>query len=247
MNAKTFRELRKVGLRIEPPLDTRGKTVTIKFEAPAQICQSATRLYKNLSIGMYSFIRSGTLRNVKSIGRYCSIGPNVTLGEAEHPTNWLSTSPAQYLASQFKFYPPEIEAAKARVLKNDAVSGDVVIGNDVWIGGGVTIRRGVTIGDGAIVAGDAFVTKDVEPYSVVGGLPAKVIRMRFDADLASDLQELAWWQYDINQLKGVDFSDPSASIRAIDKLAKQGNISSKPPSFLSVQVSSSGYWDLQEE
>ncbi len=244
-------ELHKEGLRVEPGIDTRGQHLHIRFEAPAQLNNAPMFYYKDLEIGMYSYLRTGTVRNVKKIGRYCSIGPNVTIGEGEHPTTWLSTSPSQYTHAQFAFWPPEREATKKRRIarsrqNSDEVTGDVVIGNDVWIGGGATIRRGVTIGDGAIIAGQAFVTKDVAPYSIVAGLPAKHRRYRFAPEVIAALQDLKWWEFDINDLAGVPFDKIEPAIAEIRRREAEGLIRRCPPRFRTVRVYTRGWYDLSE-
>jgi len=248
-NLKPFKELRTEGLRVTNGIDTRGKHIRVRFEAPSQLNNASMFYYRDLSIGMYSYLRTGTVRYLKSVGRYCSIGPNVTIGEAEHPTNWLSTSPSQYTLEQFKFYPPEVNDAKERrvprdKLNHDGAVGDVVIGNDVWIGGGATIRRGVTIGDGAIVAGNAFVTKDVEPYSIVAGMPAKHIRFRFSYKTVARLMALGWWRFNINHLRGVSFNDVEGAIDEIERRVASGQIAPTPVSYREVNVYTKGYHSL---
>lgn len=84
--------------------------------------------------------------------------------------------------------------------KSYPTKGDTVIGNDVWIGHGATLMPGVKIGDGAIIATKAVVTKDVEPYTIVGGNPAKEIKKRFSEDIISKLLELQWWDWDIEKI-----------------------------------------------
>jgi len=124
------------------------------------------------------------------IGAFCSIGPEVTifLG-GQHHTDWVTTYPFS------RFMP----AAKG--LDPPSPKGDVKIGNDVWIGRGATIMSGVTLGDGAIVGACSLVTKDVEPYAIVGGNPAKVIRMRFDADIVTRLRATRWWEWEDSRIE----------------------------------------------
>lgn len=113
------------------------------------------------------------------IGKFCSIADNVTiiLG-GEHKIDTLSSFPFSLQKNRFS-------------------KGDVIIGNDVWIGYGATILSGVTIGDGAVIAANAVVTKNVEPYAIVGGVPAKTIKYRFDEKTINKLLKLKWWNLDI--------------------------------------------------
>ncbi len=115
------------------------------------------------------------------IGKFCSISDDVTifLG-GEHETNTSSCYPF--------------------TLKNHQTKGNVTIGNDVWIGQYSTILSGVNIGDGAIIGANSLVTKDVPPYAVVGGNPAKLIKYRFDEETIEKLLELKWWDWDINKI-----------------------------------------------
>lgn len=249
---ENFDSLKKNGLRVSKGLDTRGKTIKISFEKPVQINNEKMFVYRDFSIGLYSYLRTGTIRNVESIGRYCSIGPNVTLGEGEHPTKWLSTSPVQYLPDQFSWYPPEKKLSEVRrVVRNkkndDGARGYITIGNDVWIGGGATIRRGVKIGDGAIIAGNAFVTKDVEPYSIVAGLPAKHLRYRFSREIIEILLDLKWWRFDINSLAGVQFDDIEKSISQIKNKEISGEAIPVAVAYQQVLVNSSGYQWVKHE
>jgi acetyltransferase-like isoleucine patch superfamily enzyme len=120
-----------------------------------------------------------------TIGKYCSIAHPVTifLG-GDHRTDWITTYPFGHIhGSQFGDPMPGHPKTK----------GNVIIGNDVWIGADSKIMSGVTIGDGAVIAGSAVVVKDVEPYSVVGGNPAKLLKYRFSPDIIAQLRRLAWW------------------------------------------------------
>ena len=140
----------------------------------------------NSSVGKCSYLGyDAEIVNCK-IGAYCSIAGNVHIGGAEHPTDWVSTSP---VFQKVKHSGPTLRYAEHELpsLKQ------TIVGNDVWIGVGAIIKQGVKIGDGAIVGSGAVVTKDVAPYSIVGGCPAKLIRYRFDEKTIAELNAIQWW------------------------------------------------------
>jgi acetyltransferase-like isoleucine patch superfamily enzyme len=155
-------------------------------------------------IGAHSYIRSGHLENVDRIGRYCSIGPNVLLGQDanNHPLHWCSTH------NKLTGYD----------IKNNAlvISAGLDIGNDVWIGSNVTIMSGIKIGDGAVVGAGAIVTKDVEPYQVVAGVPAKPIKYRFDKAIRDELLTTEWWNKSYDFLKTLDYSNIQMFIQSVN-------------------------------
>jgi acetyltransferase-like isoleucine patch superfamily enzyme len=127
------------------------------------------------------------------IGKFCSIagGVIIFLG-GNHRTDWITTYPFSILSMDFP---------NARLIKGHPSSkGDVVIGNDVWIGYGATIMSGITIGDGAVIAAHAVVTKSVEPYAIVGGNPAKLIKKRFDDEIIRELLQISWWNLPISEI-----------------------------------------------
>jgi acetyltransferase-like isoleucine patch superfamily enzyme len=131
--------------------------------------------------------------NSCTIGKFCSIAPNVTfLLDGNHPYDWTTTYPFDY------YYQSHFgdDRVKEAFNKWSSFKGPIKIGNDVWIGTGVTITHGVTIGDGAIIGTNALVIKDVEPYQIVGGVPAKLIRNRFDKEIVDLLLKLKWWEFD---------------------------------------------------
>lgn len=147
---------------------------------------------KQCSIGNWSYMRSGSkLWHGSSVGAYCSIGENVLIGTPEHPKNYLSTSPTLYQCAKLK---PE------KPWPMDDVLEPAHVENDVWIGNSVIIRGGVRIGTGSIVGAGAVMTRDVEPYSIVAGVPAKVIGHRFDKPLAQALLSSRWWELPREQL-----------------------------------------------
>ena len=130
------------------------------------------------------------------IGKFCSIacGTKFLFNCANHTLKSLSTY-------TFPLFYEEWGLEKSNITTAWDNKGDIVIGNDVWIGYEAVIMAGVHIGDGAIIAAHAVVTKDVPPYTIVGGVPAKEIRKRFDADTIEQLQMLKWWDWPINKIR----------------------------------------------
>lgn len=122
------------------------------------------------------------------IGRFCSIAAGTTLILANHNINTVTTFP---FTSLKKYWP----GARRDNIQDHHTNGDIIIGNDVWIGSNSTIMSGVTIGDGAVIAANSVVTKDVSPYSIVGGTPARLLRMRHDEKVVEDLLEIKWWNW----------------------------------------------------
>ena len=150
-------------------------------------------VFKNSSIGSYSYLSYFSFVNQTTIGRYCSIGMSFKSGLGSHPAHFLSTSPAFFSPAPPVMHPAGTTSAYTE-------NHPVLIGNDVWIGAGVTILDGVKIGDGAIVGAGCVVTKDVAPYSIVGGIPGQVIGSRFDECLTERLLSLAWWDYNLSEV-----------------------------------------------
>jgi acetyltransferase-like isoleucine patch superfamily enzyme len=157
------------------------------------------RLIRNgtVSLGKYTYgvPRIDSYRNSErkvTIGSYCSIGPDVRIITGGiHPPDWVSTYPIRdYMGVDIPY---------------DGLptsNGDIVIGNDVWIGTGATILSGVTIGHGAIIAAGSMVTKDIPPYAIAGGIPAQVLKYRFDENQIRSLLEIAWWNWPDEKIKG---------------------------------------------
>ena len=143
--------------------------------------------FVNSTMDAYSFCGYDCEIINADIKKYCSIASCVKLGGAKHPIEWVGTSPVFYVGrdSVSKKY-SEYDREKTKRIK---------VGNDVWIGIGAIIKSGVTIGDGAVIGAGAVVTKDVRPYEIVAGNPAKHIRFRFDEEIINELLELRWWDF----------------------------------------------------
>ena len=149
----------------------------------------------NVTIGDYSYVGSESQVSHATIGKFTCVGPNVRIGLGKHPSrDFVSIHPAFYSTlcqAQFTF--------------SSSTSFDeyspINIGNDVWIGARAIVLDGVLIGDGAIIGAGSVVTKDVPAYAVVGGVPAKVLRYRFEKSEIDYLKEFKWWNRDYEWLK----------------------------------------------
>jgi acetyltransferase-like isoleucine patch superfamily enzyme len=144
--------------------------------------------YPQYRIGRWSYgdltVRSWGEGAALTVGAFCSIAPGAQiLLRGEHRSDWVTTFPFNSLW----------ESAK-HVSGHPMNKGDVVIGNDVWIGTEAMIMSGVTIGDGAVVGARSLVSRDVEPYSIVAGNPARLVRMRFSEATVKRLLDLRWWE-----------------------------------------------------
>lgn len=169
-------------------------------------------------IGAFSYLMGGVVDYCTSIGLYCSIAGGVRIGEPDHPVDWMSTSPFQYEAHRFGWY-PSADDCSIRPPQGDSAfrKGPVVIGNDVWIGADVVVLRGVSINDGAVVVAGAVVTRDVPPSTIVGGVPAREISKRFADVTIAELLELQWWRFSPNQLDGIAFDDSARRSRSLSR------------------------------
>ena len=169
----------------------------LKFKAPVQIYSNCQ--LSHCTIGAYSYINANSTLNVCEIGNYCSLGSNLCLGLAQHVTTSASTSVA--------FCPEDgfiTKWTKGHFIKSQlSTYYPITIGHDVWIGNNVTIPAAhpITIGTGAIIAACSVVTKDVPPYAIVAGNPARLIKMRFSDELCADLFKSKWFEYDIPGFK----------------------------------------------
>lgn len=187
-----------------------GKNTTIdsksRFEGMNKLSDNS--LFLNSSMGYASYVSDHSFIKNTVIGRYTCIANEVMTVAGNHPVSFASVHPAFYSATQKPSYVKQSKFEDFNYLDSEKRIS-VEIGNDVWIGARATILEGITIGDGAVVAAGAIVTKDVPPYAIVGGVPAKIIKYRFDEETIQRLLKLKWWEKDQAWIKSHadDFDD----------------------------------------
>ena len=187
-----------------------GKSTTIdstaRFEGENLLLNHS--VFLNSSMGYASYVSDHSFIKNTVIGRYTCIANEVMTVAGNHPLSFASVHPAFYSTTQKLSYVKQNKFDDFHYLDSQQKIS-VVIGNDVWIGARATILEGITIGDGAIVAAGAIVTKDVPPYAIVGGVPARIIKYRFDEETIQKLLKLKWWEKDEAWIKSHadDFDD----------------------------------------
>lgn len=172
---------------------------------------------KHSEVGNYSYIGPNCDITNTTIGRFCSIADNCRIGTASHTLNNISSSPIFTLKNNAT----DTIWVKESIKHNNEVK-PVKIGNDVWIATHVIIKDGITIGNGAIIGAGAVVVKDVPPYAIVGGVPAKVIKYRFEQPVIDKLLELQWWNASDEKLKNniSYFQSEDITIEMLNELEK---------------------------
>jgi len=208
-----------------------GKSIqgVLVYERPTFVFNP--RRIKSSTLGAFSYINgngSSAMYRCK-IGRYCSIGEDVVIGPPEHPVDLLSTHPFTFARPDH--LPGFYAVPEFAKLAPDATAAELPLppwtelGHDVWVGAGGFVKRGVRVGHGAIVAAHAVVTRDVPPYAIVTGTPAKVMRLRFSDAIVERLLKLEWWNYDLAPHKqALDFSNVERVVEDISQLRDDGKL-----------------------
>lgn len=190
--------------------------------APNTLIEPYVAVFQGTSlpgIGAFSYTHSPVPIDFQ-LGRYCSIAWNVKFPGPRHPIELLTTAGFMLGAEHsdpWATYLADTNLSLGEIPPNRQKPG-AVIGNDVWIGQDASIMRGLSIGDGAVIAASAVVTKDVEPFAIVGGNPARFIRWRFPEEIRAELLELRWWRYDFAVLSQLDLTDIRRTIECLRNL-----------------------------
>jgi len=221
---------------------TVGKSIqgTLEFERPAMAFDP--RRIKDSSLGAHTYINGhgSTAIYRCHIGRFCSIGEDAVLGPPEHPVSWLSTHPFAfsrpehvpgfYQVPEFARLAPDGQPAASGQPLMPLTEPHTRIGHDVWVGVGAFVKRGVSVGHGAIIAAHAVVTRDVPPYAIVAGMPARVLKLRFPEPIIERLLKLQWWQYDLApHKKTLDFSNIESTLDRLEALQADGALAPLSP------------------
>jgi virginiamycin A acetyltransferase len=172
--------------------------------------------------GAFSYCQSTSFVDQDTeVGRYTSIASEFQITGYEHPLDHISThvfTSQQYFTDAIY----RVHGSAPDPAPFERSRGPVRIGNDVWIGQRVTIRRGVTIGDGAVIAAGSVVVKDVPPFAIVGGVPARVLRYRFPESLIERIQRVRWWDFHVADFAGLEVSNPERFLDGLEEQIAEG-------------------------
>ncbi len=177
-----------------------------------------------LALGAFSYSHSPAHSGMK-IGRYCSLSWRVDVLEGDHPMDWATTSPVTHDPRDLRgvaLYLHDIGVKPYGLHPTGTILKPATLGHDVWIGSDALVKRGVTVGHGAVVGAGSIVTRDVPPYAIVAGTPARVLRYRFPDAVIERLLASAWWRFGPDQIQAFDPRDPVAFLDRVEAAIADG-------------------------
>lgn len=220
--------LREYGLVLE---DGHRITGAVTYERPAYVFGHRI---KDCYIGAFTYLNAAGASSAYRcrIGRYAQIAESSILGPPEHPQYWFTNHPFAYTRPHFmpnmyalpdfaRLAPPELDGESYV----DTVPSETIIGHEAYVGVGSFVKRGVTIGDGAVIGARSVVTRDVPPYALAVGAPARVVKIRFAEKLVERFLRLQWWRYDLAPFKSrVDYSQVEATLDFYEQKLSDGEL-----------------------
>ena len=187
------------------------------FEGPNVIermgCVNRSQMGGYSNIGVASYIADSI------VGRYCNIGSRVSIGGYEHPQDWLGITAYQWGKSTENLVSADTQCLLES--HEPPPQRTTVVGSDVWIGDNAVVKRGVTIEDGAIIGAGCVVTKDVPPYAVVVGVPARVHHFRFEPGVRKELLAARWWDMELEDLADLPFHSVADCLRILSERSRE--------------------------
>lgn len=202
-------------------LDRFSRVIDSSFSGRNQIgdfsCVNRSEFGSGSHVGVGSYVADATL------GKYVMVGSRVSIGGFQHPTDWLSMAAFQWGQSIAHYNLDHNTVNRLTQKLSKPESRRTIIGNDVWIGDNSIIKAGIKIMHGAVVGAGSVVTKNVGPYEIHVGNPARLLKLRFTKELIDDLLETKWWEFELSELSELDFSDIRACVRTLKEKRKEAN------------------------